>query len=105
MARAPRRTRLAGASQPALQKTPELAMLIRHDRSIILEFFTTLNPDEQRVFWLTADGMKYRAIASELDMDVNEARKVARSCERKRERFQLIYEAKDESKQSVREIT
>jgi RNA polymerase sigma factor (sigma-70 family) len=74
------------------QNAPELAALAQQDRSIILEFFTTLNSDEQRVFWLTADGMRYRAIASELDMEVNEARKVARSCERKRERFQLIYE-------------
>jgi RNA polymerase sigma factor (sigma-70 family) len=73
------------------QNTPELAVLIRQYRSLILKFFTTLTPDEQRLFWLTADGMKYRAIASELDMDVNQARKAARSCEHKRERFRLIH--------------
>lgn len=87
------------------QNAPELAALAQQDRAIILKFFTTLNSDEQRVFWLTANGMRYRAIAPELDMEVNEARKVARSCGRKRERFQLIHESKHEPRQSVREIT
>jgi RNA polymerase sigma factor (sigma-70 family) len=96
---------LRSAQEREDQNTPELAALAQQDRSMILKFFTTLSSDEQCVFWLTADGMRYRAIAPELDMEVNEARKVARSCERKRERFQLIYEAKYESRQSAREIT
>jgi RNA polymerase sigma factor (sigma-70 family) len=73
------------------QNTPELATLARQDRSTVLEFFNALDSDERCVFWLTADGMKYRAIAPELDMDVNKTRKAARSCEYKRERFQLIH--------------
>jgi RNA polymerase sigma factor (sigma-70 family) len=73
------------------QNTPELAALAQQDRSTVLKFFHTLGSDERCVFWLTADGMKYRAIAPELDMDVNKARRVSRSCEYKRERFQLIH--------------
>ena len=36
--------------------------------------------------------MQYRAIAPVLGIPVNEARNTARACERKRERFQLLYD-------------
>ena len=62
------------------------------DRLIVTEFLTELTRLEQRVFWLMAEGMRYRAIAPVLEIPVNEARKAARSCERKRERFQLLYD-------------
>ena len=39
-----------------------------------------------------AEGMRYRAIAPLLEIPVNEARKAARGCEAKRERFQLLYD-------------
>ena len=44
------------------------------------------------MFWLVAEGLRYRAIAPVLGIEVNEARRAARSCERERERFQLLYD-------------
>jgi hypothetical protein len=44
------------------------------------------------VFWLIADGMRYRAIASALEIPVKRTRNASRSCERKRERFQPLYD-------------
>ena len=74
------------------RNTPELAALAQQDRLIISEFLTELTSLEQRVFWLIAEGMQYRAIAPVLGIETPEARKVSRSCERKRERFQLLYD-------------
>ncbi|HEV3072149.1 MAG TPA: sigma-70 family RNA polymerase sigma factor [Solirubrobacteraceae bacterium] len=70
----------------------ERAALIREDRLVVAEFLTELSPLEQRVFWLLAEGMKYRLIAKVLSIEVNAARNTARSCERKREHFQLLYD-------------
>ncbi|MGO8906642.1 MAG: sigma-70 family RNA polymerase sigma factor [Solirubrobacteraceae bacterium] len=74
------------------ERTPELAALLQDDRFIVTEFLTELSELEQRVFWLMAEGMRYRAIAPILQVPVNEARKVFRACESKRERFQLLYD-------------
>jgi RNA polymerase sigma factor (sigma-70 family) len=74
------------------QNTPELAAVAAQDRLIIQEFLTELTPLEQRVFWLIAEGMRYRAIAPLLGIPTPEAQKASRSCERKRERFQLLYD-------------
>jgi|SRR5271165_601852 len=74
------------------QAEPEQASLKNEDRLIVREFLTELDDLEQRVFWLTAEGMRYRAIAPALGVPVNAARKASRSCERKRERFQLLYD-------------
>ena len=71
---------------------PERAALIHEDRLLVSEFLTELTGLEQRVFWLLAEGMKYRLIAKVLGVEVNEARSAARSCERKREHFQLLYD-------------
>jgi RNA polymerase sigma factor (sigma-70 family) len=71
---------------------PEGAALARQDRLIVSEFLTELSAIEQRVFWLLAEGMRYRAIAPVLGIATNEARNAARACERKRERFQLLYD-------------
>jgi hypothetical protein len=62
------------------------------DRLIVREFLTELDDLEQQVFWLIAEGMRYRAIAPILGIPVNEARKASRSSEQKRERFQLLYD-------------
>lgn len=78
----------AGAGEAA----PESAALSRQDRLIVSEFLTELSPVEQRVFWLLAEGLQYRAIAPALGLDKNLARKAARAVERKRERFQLLYD-------------
>ncbi len=74
------------------QNAPEPAALAREDRLIASEFRTELTEDEQRVFGWLAEGLQYRAVAAVLDIPVNEARNTARSCERKRERFQLLYD-------------
>ncbi len=74
------------------QVAPEPAVLAKADRLIALEFKTELSQEEQRVFSWLAEGLQYRAVASALGIPVNEARNIARSCERKRERFQLLYD-------------
>jgi len=74
------------------EQVPELAALLAHDRVIVSEFLTELSGLEQRVFLLIAEGMRYRAIAPMLQVSVNDARKASRVCERKRERFQLLYD-------------
>lgn len=74
------------------QSAPEPAVLAKEDRLLALEFKTELNADEQRVFAWLVEGLQYRAVASVLNIPVNEARSTARSCERKRERFQLLYD-------------
>jgi len=74
------------------KRAPELAALLSQDRLIVAEFLTELTPLERNVFWMMAEGMRYRAIAPMLGVPVNEARKASRSCERKRQRFQLLYD-------------
>lgn len=71
---------------------PEQAVLVHEDRLIVAEFLTELTALEQRVFWLIAEGMKYRAISAELGIERNQTRNAARSCERKRQQFQLLYD-------------
>jgi RNA polymerase sigma factor (sigma-70 family) len=78
----------AGEEQP----TPERAALNHEDRAIVTEFLAELSTAERRVFWLLAEGMKYRSVAAALGIDINEARNATRACERKRERFQLLYD-------------
>jgi DNA-directed RNA polymerase specialized sigma24 family protein len=75
------------------ENAPEPATLAKEDRLIALEFKTELTEEEQRVFAWLVEGLQYRAIASVLKIPEPEARTTARSCERKRERFQLLYEA------------
>jgi RNA polymerase sigma factor (sigma-70 family) len=76
----------------AAQRGPEDAALAAQDRMIAKEFLADLDPLERQVFALTAEGLKYRAVATALGVPVNEARSAVRSCERKRARFQLLYE-------------
>jgi RNA polymerase sigma factor (sigma-70 family) len=96
-----RRTQILTHAAPSMQRIeegrhsrsgPEEAVLGEQDRLIATEFLTELDDLEQRIFWLTAEGMRYRAIASVLGIAVNEARNASRSCERKRQRFQLLYD-------------
>ncbi|MGO9490137.1 MAG: RNA polymerase sigma factor [Solirubrobacteraceae bacterium] len=74
------------------QKSPEDAVLAEQDRLIAKEFLADLDDLERAAFELTAGGHRYRAIATALDIPANQARAAARSCERKRARFQLLYE-------------
>jgi RNA polymerase sigma factor (sigma-70 family) len=96
-----RRTQILHQSAPSMQRVaearesqagPQEAALGEQDRLIVREFLTELDELEQQVFWLIADGMRYRAIAPILGVAVNVARNASRSCERKRERFQLLYD-------------
>jgi RNA polymerase sigma factor (sigma-70 family) len=75
-----------------IENAPELAALLRQDRLVVSEFLTELTSQEQRVFVLMADGMRHRSIAPTLGIPLNDARKLVRACERKRERFQLLYD-------------
>jgi RNA polymerase sigma factor (sigma-70 family) len=74
------------------QLTPERVALIHEDRWIVSEFLAELSADEREVFSWLAEGMKYRGIAALIGMETNRARNAARSCERKREHFQLLYD-------------
>ena len=80
------------AREQASRSEPEAAVLAREDRLVATEFTAELTEDEKRVFAWLAEGLQYRAIARVLDMPVNEARKAARSCARKSERFELLYQ-------------
>ncbi len=82
---------LAGHTREG-EQAPELAAILADDRVIVTEFLTELSEREQSVFCLMAEGLRYRAIAAALEIPVNEARKASRACERKRERFQLLYD-------------
>jgi RNA polymerase sigma factor (sigma-70 family) len=72
---------------------PEQVALARQDRLLVTEFLAELTLQERRVFWLVTEGMKYNRIASEQGITANEARNLVASCERKRERFQILYES------------
>lgn len=74
------------------QCAPEPAVLAHEDRLIATEFLTELTEPERRVFGWLVEGLQYRAIASLLGIPENEARNTARACDRKRERFQLLYD-------------
>jgi RNA polymerase sigma factor (sigma-70 family) len=74
------------------QRAPEPAVLAREDRLIATEFLTELSEPERRVFAWLVEGLQYRAIATALEIPVNEARKTVRACARKRERFQLLHD-------------
>jgi RNA polymerase sigma factor (sigma-70 family) len=96
------RARILAMNAPALHRvaqaredlgTPEQAVLLDEDREIVAEFFAELTPREREVFPSVADGMRYRAIATALEIPVNEARNACRSGERKAERFMLLYES------------
>ncbi|HEV7529719.1 MAG TPA: hypothetical protein VGO29_12555 [Solirubrobacteraceae bacterium] len=75
------------------QTWPEEAALKSADLTIVSNFASELDALERRVFALMADGMGYRATARRLGISVNKARQAYRSYVRKRQRFQLLYDA------------
>lgn len=83
---------LPQADDVGVQHTPEHAVISGEDRLLVTEFLAELTVVERRVFWLMADGMSYRAIATALAIPTNQARNASRACERKRGRFQLLYD-------------
>jgi RNA polymerase sigma factor (sigma-70 family) len=76
----------------AAEQTPEQFAALREDRLLVTEFLTELTVLERRVYWLSTEGMKYNRIAKTLGEPVNKVRNALRSCEQKRERFQLLYD-------------
>lgn len=96
-----RRGRRLARTAPALhaiseadadQAAPEPIVLAHEDRLIAKEFLTELTDLERRVFGWLVEGLRYRAIASALGIPENQARNAVRACDRKRERFQLLYD-------------
>lgn len=75
------------------EESTEQIVLARQDRFLITEFMAELTLKERRVFGLVSEGMKYNRIAKVEGISVNEARSLAASCERKRERFQLLHDS------------
>jgi RNA polymerase sigma factor (sigma-70 family) len=95
-----RHTRILARNAPSLrlvaethgrQSAPEPAVLAHEDRLIAKEFLTELTDPERRVFGWQVERLSYRAIATVLEIPLNEARNLARACDRKRERFQVLY--------------
>ncbi len=73
------------------QHEPEHQTLLKQDALVVKEFLAELTAEEQPVFWAMVEGMRYRAIATALGRPENEARSTMGACERKRERFQRLY--------------
>lgn len=97
-----RRSQILARSAPSLhlmaqateeRSAPEPAALAHEDRLIAAEFVTELSDREKRVFGWLVEGLQYRAIASVLSIPENEALNAVRACERKRERFQILYDS------------
>lgn len=80
------------AEATAATDSPESVAFRDADRETILEFLGELTPFEQKVFELTADGLRYRAIATRLEIEVSEARKAVRRVERKRVEFRFRHD-------------
>jgi DNA-directed RNA polymerase specialized sigma24 family protein len=77
----------------AAEESAEQIALAREDRFLITEFMAELTLQERAVFGLVSEGMKYNRIATVEGISVNEARGLVASCERKRERFQLLHDS------------
>lgn len=75
------------------EESTEQIVLARQDRFLITEFMAELTLKERNVFGLVSEGMQYNRIATEEGISVNEARGLVASCERKRERFQLLHDS------------
>jgi hypothetical protein len=90
-------------SSSSEERSVEALILGREDRRIVAEFLAELDRDERFVFWLMAEGMGYRAISiasrsrrpegqqGARHLSFSEARKLVRSCQRKRELWQELY--------------
>ena len=73
------------------EQASDQQLLAQQDQLIVREFLTELTEQEGHVFRLLAEGHGWRAAADALGAPRNEIRAAARACERKRERFALLY--------------
>jgi RNA polymerase sigma factor (sigma-70 family) len=76
----------------AADEGPEEQLMARQDWLVVAEFMADLTAVERPVFRLVSEGMKYNRIAKLRGIEVNEARSIISAVERKRERFQILYE-------------
>ena len=90
-------TEYAHSGDQALERAAEAEqasdrpMLAHQDEFLVREFLAELTEQERHVFRLLAEGHGWRGAADALGAPRNEIRTAARSCERKRERFALLY--------------
>ena len=73
------------------EQASDRPLLAEQDQFLVREFLAELTEQEGHVFRLLADGHGWRGAADALGAPRNEIRAAARSCERKRERFALLY--------------
>jgi DNA-directed RNA polymerase specialized sigma24 family protein len=73
------------------EQASDRPMLAQQDEFLVREFLAELTEQERHVFRLLAEGHGWRGAADALGAPRNEIRTAARSCERKRERFALLY--------------
>ncbi|MGH2831191.1 MAG: hypothetical protein ACRDK2_00310, partial [Solirubrobacteraceae bacterium] len=83
----------AEREERARELEPEHALLAQEDEFLVGEFIAELTEEERLVFALVGEEESWRAIASVLSIPPNEARKLTRSCERKRARFVTLFES------------
>jgi RNA polymerase sigma factor (sigma-70 family) len=76
-------------------RQPEQAALLNEDRQLVLGFLAELDPLEREIFECSAEGLRYRAIATRLSLPVNEARRTMRAVERKRSSYQARFGPRD----------
>lgn len=75
------------------EESPEQYVLLAQDKLIAREFLSELTVFERRVCGLMVEGLGFNSIAKTLDVPVNEARNATSACERKLERFRVLYES------------
>lgn len=75
------------------EQAPEPLVLAKENRWIVAEFMAELSEDEQGVYWLmSVEHRGHIYIAQTLDIPANQARNTMRACERRRERFQTLFD-------------
>jgi RNA polymerase sigma factor (sigma-70 family) len=79
------------ARAKATEEAPEHVALSDEERSLIDEFLAELTPDEQRILWLTAEGVPAKRITRALGLPAPQAEKAKLSYERKRENYVVLY--------------
>jgi RNA polymerase sigma factor (sigma-70 family) len=82
------------AAHKSQEQTVDHHVLARADRQVISEFFAELTEQERRVFWLHAvEGLGYQRIAKVERLTQSQARGIMRGLERKRARFQILWQS------------
>lgn len=98
-----RHTRTWERAAPAMQvlarvtqgeQSAEALILAEEDRLIASEFLAELSGEEPSVYWLmSVEHLRHINIARALGIPTTQARNTMRACERKRERFQTLFDS------------